>query len=539
MNVSCRLRSACLVQRSKATSRWFPHAISSLRQRHVVPPYYPSPSIIRFFASSDTNNMSDVHSQQEPATTTANPPPFDIHSIKGEFGSYAEDYKRSLQDPEAFWGEAAKAIHWFQEPSTILQTTTAPPDPNNPLLGSSSKWFPDGKLNISYNCLDVHVQAGRGDQDALIYDSPVTHKKERYTYRQLLHQVELFSGVLQEQCNVQIGDRVVLYMPMIPQAVIAMLACTRIGAIHSVVFGGFAAQELATRITDCQPKVIVSASAGVEGPTKVVPYQPLLQRALKLTTHTVNHTIMVQRPDLVEPNNNNNDCSYLDYDNLMAKAKRVDAVPVASDHPHYVLYTSGTTGLPKGVVRDTGGSTVALKYSMDHFYNMNPGDVFWAASDIGWVVGHSYIVYAPLLHGCTAILYEGKPVGTPDAGAFWRVLQEYQVKALFVAPTAFRAMKQADPQADLAKKYDLSSVETIFLAGEHSDPETMHWIERATPGLPPPIDHWWQTELGWYVCSCWCLFYCPICSLCCFCILIFLLLLTCIYLYYYLSLGLR
>jgi propionyl-CoA synthetase len=259
--------------------------------------------------------------------------------------------------------------------------------------------------------------------------------------------------------------------------------------------------KLATRITDCQPKVIVSASAGVE-PTRVVPYQPLLQRALELTNHKVNHTIMVQRRNVMQEAPScellgSND--YLDYDDLMAKAKRVDAVPVASDHPHYVLYTSGTTGLPKGVVRDTGGGTVALKYSMDHFYNMNPGDVFWAASDIGWVVGHSYIVYAPLLHGCTAILYEGKPVGTPDAGAFWRVLEEYQVKALFVAPTAFRAMKQVDPNAELAKKYDLSSVETIFLAGEHSDPETMHWIERATPGLPPPIDHWWQTELGWYV----------------------------------------
>jgi propionyl-CoA synthetase len=464
--------------------------------------------------------MSDSQSQHATAKTATSP--FDIHSIKGEFGSYAEEYKRSLQDPEAFWGEAAKAIHWFQEPTTVLQS-----DPTNPLF---SKWFPDGKLNISYNCLDVHVQAGRGDQDALIYDSPVTGGvKERLTYRQLLEQVELFAGVLQE-LNVQVGDRVVLYMPMIPQAVIAMLACTRIGAIHSVVFGGFAAHEvstlviktrgvhlennpqlilisscllmkLATRITDCQPKVIVSASAGVE-PTRVVPYQPLLQRALELTNHKVNHTIMVQRRNVMQEAPScellgSND--YLDYDDLMAKAKRVDAVPVASDHPHYVLYTSGTTGLPKGVVRDTGGGTVALKYSMDHFYNMNPGDVFWAASDIGWVVGHSYIVYAPLLHGCTAILYEGKPVGTPDAGAFWRVLEEYQVKALFVAPTAFRAMKQVDPNAELAKKYDLSSVETIFLAGEHSDPETMHWIERATPGLPPPIDHWWQTELGWYV----------------------------------------
>jgi propionyl-CoA synthetase len=500
MNV-CRL-SACLRQRLKATASTctrHPRAISSLHRR-LVPPSYPS-SIVRFFASSDTN-MSDGHGP-EAATATATattaaatPPPFDIHSIQGPFGSYAEEYQRSLQDPEAFWGEAAKAIHWFQEPTTILQ----PPDPQNPL--AASKWFPDGTLNISYNCLDVHIQAGRGDQDALIYDSPVTGVKERYTYRQLLEQVELFAGVLQEQCHVQIGDRVVLYMPMIPQAVIAMLSCTRIGAIHSVVFGGFAAHELATRITDCQPKVVVSASCGVE-PTRVVPYQPLLQRALELTTHPVPHTIMVQRPNVVMPEEveggSKKNEYYLDYDDLMAKAKRVDAVPVASDHPHYVLYTSGTTGLPKGVVRDTGGSTVALKYSMDHFYNVKPGDVFWAASDIGWVVGHSYIVYAPLLHGCTAILYEGKPVGTPDAGAFWRVCEEYRAKALFVAPTAFRAMKQADPNAHLAQQYDLSGVETIFLAGEHSDPETMHWIERATPGLPPPIDHWWQTELGWYV----------------------------------------
>ena len=493
--------SASLIQRSQAMTR-LPRANSSLPRR-LVPPFDCHSRIVRFFASSDSSstNMSDDHSQQHdpPKLATASPP-FDIHSIKGDFGSYAEEYQRSLQDPEAFWSQAAKAIHWFQEPTIMLQ----PPDPKDPLAAVSSKWFPDGKLNISYNCLDVHVQAGRGDQDALIYDSPVTGVKERYTYRQLLEQVELFAGVLQEQLNVQMGDRVVLYMPMIPQAVIAMLSCTRIGAIHSVVFGGFAAQELATRITDCQPKVIVSASCGVE-PTRVVPYQPLLQRALELTSHQVNHTIMVQRPNVLLPDTvslgpKKND--YLDYDDLMANAKRVDAVPVASDHPHYILHTSGTAGVPKGVVRDTGGSTVALKYSMDHFYNMNPGDVFWAASDIGWVVGHSYIVYAPLLHGCTAILYEGKPVGTPDAGAFWRVLEEYQAKALFVAPTAFRAMKQADPNAQLAKNYDLTSVENIFLAGEHSDPETMHWIERATPGLPPPIDHWWQTELGWYVGSC-------------------------------------
>jgi propionyl-CoA synthetase len=476
MNVC--LRSARLVQRSNATMMTTRRlrAFSSLHRPRVSPYHFSGivPSV-----GSDTKKCN-FHSHHPVY------PPFDINSIKGEFGSYTEEYKRSLQDPEAFWGEAAKSVHWFQEPTTVLE-----PDPNNPL---SSKWFPDGKLNISYNCLDVHIQAGRGDQDALIYDSPVTGVKQRYTYKELLEQVELFAGVLQG-LDVQVGDRVVLYMPMIPQAVIAMLACTRIGAVHSVVFGGFASQELATRITDCQPKVVVSASAGVE-PTRVVPYQPLLQRALELSSHKVPHTVMVQRSNVQAPCElESND--YLDYDDLMAKAKPVDAIPVASDHPHYVLYTSGTTGLPKGVVRDTGGSTVALKYSMDHFYNMNPGDVFWAASDIGWVVGHSYIVYAPLLHGCTAILYEGKPVGTPDAGAFWRVVEEYKAKALFVAPTAFRAMKQADPQAELAKKYDLSSVESIFLAGEHSDPETMHWIERATPGVPPPVDHWWQTELGW------------------------------------------
>jgi propionyl-CoA synthetase len=473
------LRSACSAQRLKATTMATrrPRAFSSLH-RPRVPPFYFSSIVPSFGSDTKTSNFHSHHPVY---------PPFDIDSIKGESGSYAEEYRRSVEDPEAFWGEAAKAVHWFQEPTTVLE-----PDPKNPL---ATKWFPDGKLNISYNCLDVHVQAGRGDQDALIYDSPVTGGvKERYTYRQLLEQVELFAGVLKE-LEVEVGDRVVVYMPMIPQAVIVMLACTRIGAVHSVVFGGFASQELATRITDCQPKVIVSASAGVE-PTRVVPYQPLLKRALELSTHEVPHTIMVQRPNVQAPcESTQND--YLDYDNLMAKAERADAVPVASDHPHYVLYTSGTTGLPKGVVRDTGGSTVALKYSMDHFYNMNPGDVFWAASDIGWCVGHSYIVYGPLMHGSTAILYEGKPVGTPDAGAFWRVLEEYKVKALFVAPTAFRAMKQADPKAELAKKYDLSSVETIFLAGEHSDPETMHWIERAAPGLPPPIDHWWQTELGW------------------------------------------
>lgn len=346
-------------------------------------------------------------------------------------------------------------------------------------------------INTCFNCLDVHV-AERGDQVALYYDSPVTDTKISYSYRQLLDKVALLAGALQNDLDVQPGDRVIIYMPMIPQTVIAMLACARIGAVHSVVFGGFAANELATRITDGQPKVIISASVGVE-PSRIVPYKPLLESALEIADHSVEKVVMVQRPDVQECDLGPLD---IDYEKLLETSTPVDAVPLPSTHPHYVLYTSGTTGLPKGVVRDTGGCATALKYSMDHFYGLKPGDVFWAASDVGWVVGHAYIVYAPLLHGCATVLYEGKPVGTPDAGAFWRVISEYNVKAMFTAPTAFRAIKQVDPKAEFPKKYDLSSMETLFLAGEHSDPETIHWCERALPDIPPPVDHWWQTELG-------------------------------------------
>jgi propionyl-CoA synthetase len=383
-------------------------------------------------------------------------PPLDRTSIKGEFGAYAAAYDRSLRDPEGFWGDAAKGITWFEEPQTIVEQ-----DKDNPLFYN---WFPDGKTNTCYNCLDVHVEAGHGERTALIYDSPLTGVQESFTYNGLLEQVSLFAGALKEDLGVEAGDRVVIYMPMIPQAVVAMLACTRIGAIHSVVFGGFASNELATRITDCQPKVIVSASAGIE-PSRVIPYKPLLEKALEIADHSVERTVIVQRPNVEECKLGPND---VDYDELLAKASPIDAVPLASTHPQYILYTSGTTGLPKGVVRDTGGCAVCLKYSMDHFYGMRPGDVFWAASDIGWVVGHAYIVYAPLLHGCTSILYEGKPVGTPDAGAFWRVISEHRVKAMFTAPTAFRAIKQADPHAEFPKQYDLSCMETLFLAGEHS-----------------------------------------------------------------------
>lgn len=344
-------------------------------------------------------------------------------------------------------------------------------------------------MNTCYNCLDVHVDE-RGSQDALVYDSPLTGVKQRYSYRELLDRVATLAGGLRDQLGVKPGDRVVIYMPMIPEAVISMLACARIGAIHSVVFGGFAAKELATRITDCQPKLIISASAGVE-PTRTVPYKPLLDKALELANHNVEHVIVKQRHnveacELTLPRD-------MDYDDLISKSSPVEAVPLPANHTHYLLYTSGTTGLPKGVVRDTAGWAVALKYTMSAFYDTNPGEVYFAASDIGWVVGHSYTAYGPLLQGCTSVLYEGKPVGTPDAGALWRLIEEYKVKTLFIAPTAFRAIKQADSHAELAHKYDLSSLRTLFLAGEHSDPDTLHFCQMALhkygPDVRDPVDH--------------------------------------------------
>ncbi len=397
-------------------------------------------------------------------------------------GRYQEAYDRSLRDPGGFWGEAAEAIHWERPPTRVLD------DFNPPFY----QWFPGGVMNTCFNALDRHVEQGRGGQDALIYDSPVTGTVRRYTYRQLLDEVSRFAGVLAAE-GAGKGDRVVIYMPMIPEAVIAMLACARIGAVHSVVFGGFAPHELAIRIDDAKPALIVSASCGIEG-KKVIEYKPLLDRAVELARHKPARCIVLQRPQaearLVEGRDR-------DWDELMRGARPAPCTPVCSTDPLYILYTSGTTGMPKGVVRDNGGHAVALQWTMKHIYDMEPGEVFWAASDVGWVVGHSYIVYAPLLHGCTTVLYEGKPVGTPDPGAFWRVIAEHGVKALFTAPTAFRAIKKEDPAGEHLKKYDLSRFKCLFLAGERLDPDTYHWASDMLK--VPVIDHWWQTETGWSI----------------------------------------
>ena len=410
---------------------------------------------------------------------------FDREKISGPHGSYLAEYNQSISDPKEFWKKAAQNLHWFQEPSTVLSSSK----PN------FYDWFADGTTNMSYNCLDRHVESGRGDQVALIYDSPLSQSQSKITYKELLDQVSTFAGALQNDLGVEPGDRVIIYCPPIPETIVAMLACARIGAVHSVVFGGFASPELASRIIDCRPKVIISASVGIE-PHRMVPYKPLLDRALDLATlNTVEKCVIIQRHNVETCELGPRD---VDYHELMAKATPVDAIPLPSTHPHYILYTSGTTGRPKGIVRDTGSSAVALKYSMSAFYDTNPGEVFFTASDMGWAVGHSYIVYGPLLQGCTTILYEGKPVGTPDAGAFWRVIEEHGVKTCFAAPTAFRAIKQADPFAEFVKQHDLSSLKTLFLAGEHCDPDTLHWCEQALHDYKiPAIDHWWQTELGW------------------------------------------
>ncbi|HET7244142.1 MAG TPA: propionyl-CoA synthetase [Streptosporangiaceae bacterium] len=395
-------------------------------------------------------------------------------------GGYAEAYRRSLDDPEGFWGEAAQQIDWDHAPATIL-------DASNPPF---YRWFSDGVLNTCFNALDRHVALGRGDQAALIYDSPVTGVTRRYSYAELLDEVATFAGVL--AClGVERGDRVVIYMPMIPQAAVAMLACARIGAVHSVVFGGFAAHELAVRIDDAQPAVVVSASCGIEV-SRVIEYKPILDRAMELATHQPTHCVILQRPQARAAMIAGRD---VDWDHAMTIAGPAECVPVAATDPLYILYTSGTTARPKGVVRDNGGHAVALRWSMDAIYDTHPGEVFWAASDVGWVVGHSYIVYAPLLAGCTTVLYEGKPVGTPDAGAFWRVIADHKVKALFTAPTAFRAIKKDDPAGVLARGYDLSSLKYLFLAGERLDPETYRWAGDLL-GIPV-VDHWWQTETGW------------------------------------------
>jgi len=395
---------------------------------------------------------------------------------------YEEAYKQSMNDPDAFWGEAAEDCHWYKKWDKVLD------DSNKPFY----RWFTGGICNTCYNALDLHVENGRGDQDALIYDSPVTDTIKKYTYRQLRDEVAKFAGVLVNQ-GVTKGDRVILYMPMIPEAAIAMLACARLGAVHSVVFGGFAAKELATRIEDAKPKVMVSASCGIEV-KKVIAYKPLLDEAIKLSSAKPEKCIILQRPMEKASMIAGRDVDWAD---AMATAQPHDCVPVAATDPLYILYTSGTTGQPKGVVRDNGGHMVALKWSMKNIYDVDAGDVYWAASDVGWVVGHSYIVYGPLFKGCTTILFEGKPVGTPDAGVFWRVISQHGVRSLFTAPTAFRAIKRDDPKGELIKKYDLSNFKYLFLAGERSDPDTITWSERHLK--VPVIDHWWQTETGWAI----------------------------------------
>ncbi|MEM6998501.1 MAG: propionyl-CoA synthetase [Pseudomonadota bacterium] len=395
---------------------------------------------------------------------------------------YQNTYQRSLNDPEGFWSEAAQDIHWDTPFTKVLDES------NKPFY----KWFPNGKLNTCYNALDRHVENGRADQTALIYDSPVTEQIKQFTYRELRDLTANFAGVLSEQ-GVSKGDRVVIYMPMVPEAVIAMLACARLGVIHSVVFGGFAANELATRIDDAKPKVIVSASCGIEV-NKVIEYKPLLDAAIDIADHKPEHCIILQRPQHEAPLVEGRD---IDWQQATQSASAVDCVSVLATDPLYILYTSGTTGIPKGVVRDNGGHAVALKWSMKNIYNMDPGDVFWSASDVGWIVGHSYICYGPLLHGCTTLLYEGKPVGTPNAGAFWRVIEQHKVTVLFTAPTAFRAIKRDDPEGKFINDYDISTLKTLFLAGERSDPDTLDWAE--TNLNVPAIDHWWQTETGWAI----------------------------------------
>lgn len=385
-----------------------------------------------------------------------------------------------MDDPEGFWGEAAEDIQWDKRWDKVLD------DSDRPFY----RWFTGGWMNTCYNAVDYHVENGRADQDALIYDSPVTDTVKSYTYRELRDEVAAFAGALRS-LGVEKGDTVIIYMPMVPEAAIAMLACARLGAVHSVVFGGFAAKELAIRIDDAKPKVLVSASCGIEV-TRVIEYKPLLDRAIDLAQSEPESTVILQRPQATAVLAEGRDH---DWEELVRGAEPADCVSVEATDPLYILYTSGTTGKPKGVVRDNGGHAVALKWSMKYVYDTREGDVYWAASDVGWVVGHSYIVYAPLLTGCTTILYEGKPVGTPDAGAFWRVIEDYKVKVLFTAPTAFRAIKKEDPKGEFLEKYDISHFKYLFLAGERLDPDTYHWSSEML-GVPV-IDHWWQTETGW------------------------------------------
>jgi len=399
-------------------------------------------------------------------------------------GRYAEIYRRAMEDPEGFWAEQAEKIDWVKRWDRVL-------DESNPPF---YRWFCGGVLNTCWNAVDRHVEGGRAEQPALIYDSAMTGEVRTITFRELREQVALFAGVLKKY-GVEKGDRVIIYMPMVPEAIVAMLACARIGAIHSVVFGGFASHELATRIDDAQPKLIVSASCGLE-PGKVVAYKPLLDGAIAMARHRPERCIVLQRPQLRAALDPARD---VDWHDAHKGAQPVDCVPVAATDPLYILYTSGTTGQPKGIVRDNGGHAVALYWTMKNIYNVDPGEVYWAASDIGWVVGHSYIVYGPLLHGNTSVVYEGKPVGTPDAGAFWRVISQHDVKVLFTAPTAFRAIKREDPNGEYMKKYDLSGFRALFIAGERCDPDTLLWAQEKL-GVPV-IDHWWQTETGWAICA--------------------------------------
>ena len=393
---------------------------------------------------------------------------------------YRDAYHRAQADPESFWSERASALHWERRWDRVLDASRPP----------FYRWFTGGRISTCYNALDRHVEQGRGEQAALIYDSPVTGTVLSLTYRELCDRVARFAGALVAQ-GVARGDRVVLYMPMVPEAVVAMLACARIGAVHSVVFGGFAPHELAKRIDDACPVMVISASCGIEG-QRVIAYKPLLDEALELASHKVGRCIVLQRPQASAALRAGRD---LEWSEALVGAQPAPCASLEATDPLYILYTSGTTGKPKGVVRDHGGHAVALAWSMQAIYAMQPGDVFWAASDVGWVVGHSYIVYAPLLAGCTSILYEGKPVGTPDAGAFWRVVSQHRVNALFTAPTAFRAIKKEDPSGALIGRYDLASLRTLFLAGERCDPDTVHWaVEKLRV---PVIDHWWQTETGW------------------------------------------
>ena len=403
---------------------------------------------------------------------------------------YLDIYQQSIEQPELFWREQAEQIKWYELPETILSQDEH----------GLYRWFSGGKLNTSYLALDVHIEEGRGAQLAMIFDSPATDSQQKFTFIELRDKVANFAGGL-KTLGVEKGDRVIIYMPMVPEAAIAMLACARLGAVHSVVFGGFAPNELAGRIDDAKPKVLLTASCGIEF-SRVIEYKPLVDQALEIAEFTPENIIVLQRQQAQAKMKSGQDH---DWNELVKNAEPAEPVVLDATDPLYILYTSGTTGLPKGVVRDNGGHAVALKYSMKAVYNTDPGDVFWTASDIGWVVGHSYIVYAPLIHGCTTVLYEGKPVRTPDAGAFWRLIEEHKVNTFFTAPTSFRAVKKEDPQAKLKKSYDTSSLRTLFLAGERLDPPTYEWLKGilsdGSQSEIPVIDHWWQTETGWAICS--------------------------------------